>query len=97
MIWIGLLLLLVGVAPMVSALLASWIAQSNGCLLNEAMANPCMIGGQDWGGALYTMFVSGWLFLLTMLLIPVGLIVLVIGCIVGWRAIPPVPAPDTGA
>jgi hypothetical protein len=97
MIWIGLTLLLVGIAPMVSAFLASWLAEAHGCILNEGTANPCMIGGADWGQALYTMFVAGWLFLLTMLLIPVGLIVFVIGFVVRARHRASAPVSDAGA
>jgi hypothetical protein len=82
LIWVGIVLLLVGVAPIALAALASWIAEANGCQLNEGMANSCLIGGSDWGSALYTMFVAGWLFLVTMLLIPVGLIAFVVGIIV---------------
>lgn len=88
LIWIGITLLLIGAAPMASALLASAIADAAGCALNEAGRQSCIIGGRDWGAALYTMFVAGWLFFVTMLLIPVGLIILVIGGIVHWRRRP---------
>lgn len=92
--WTGLILLLIGIAPMVSAVLASAIAQSQGCTLNEGMANACMIFGRDWGAVLYAMFVAGWLFFVTMLLIPVGLIVLIIGSVMRWRRARPVVDSD---
>ena len=97
LIWIGSVFVLIGFAPMGFAFLASWIAQTNGCQLNEGMANVCIIGGSDWGYALYTMFVSGWLFLLTMLLIPLGLIILIIGIVIRLKKSAPMADPDIAA
>lgn len=57
--------LLVCAAPLICVLLASAIAHSRGCELNEGFANPCVIAGVDWADTLYTMFVSGWLLMLT--------------------------------
>lgn len=48
---------------------AGVIADSAGCRVNEAGANPCVIAGVDFGRALYTMLVLGWLMLVT---IPAG-------------------------
>jgi hypothetical protein len=81
LLWIGIGLLLVGVAPLVSAFVASWIAEANGCALHEGSTNACIIGGSDWGDALYTMFVMGWLMLLTVWLIPVGLVLAIVGLV----------------
>jgi heme exporter protein D len=56
-------------APVLSVLAATFIADSNGCYVNEGGINPCMIGGADWGQTLYTLFVLGWFMLAT---IPLG-------------------------
>lgn len=56
-------------APVISVLAAGFIAESNGCYVNEGGVNPCMIGGTDWGPTLYTLFVLGWFMLAT---IPLG-------------------------
>ena len=60
---------LFAVAPVLSVLTAGFIAESNGCYVNEGGVNPCMIGGADWGPTLYTLFVLGWFMLAT---IPLG-------------------------
>jgi hypothetical protein len=56
-------------APMISMLIASFIAESNGCTLNEGGINACLVGGTDMGSTLYTLFVLGWFMLAT---IPLG-------------------------
>lgn len=58
--------LLVLLAPVASPLLAVAIASARGCRLNEGSVNSCVILGVDWGEALYTMFVLGWLALATL-------------------------------
>ena len=79
--WVGFVLMLIGIAPLLSAFFASWIAAANGCSLNEGSATACVIAGADVGGMLYTMFVMGWLMLLTVWLIPAGLVVLIVAVI----------------
>ena len=68
--WVyGLLLaviLLFALAPVISVFVASWLAEANGCVLNEGDSHPCLIGGADWGGTLYTLFVLGWFALATL-------------------------------
>ncbi len=95
MFWVGFVLMLIGIAPLLSAFFASWIAAANGCSLNEGSANACVIAGADVGGTLYTMFVMGWLMLLTVWLIPAGLVVLIVAIIqrLTGRAKPGDPAP----
>lgn len=78
--WITMAVLLVvilaiGAAPILSVIVASLIAQANDCVLHEGFANPCMIGGEDWGETLAGMFVAGWFSLLT---IPVAGIALAV-------------------
>lgn len=53
-------------APILSVLLGGTLAEANGCVLNEGSIHPCMIGGADWGGTLYTLFVLGWFALATL-------------------------------
>lgn len=59
-------LILFGVAPLVSVIVASGIASAHGCTLHEGFVNPCVIGGQDRGELLYQMAVAGWLMMLTL-------------------------------
>lgn len=68
--WILLVVIVVfALWPVATVALSSWLAETNGCMLNEGDVNPCLIGGADWGGALYTMFVLGWFMLAT---VPLG-------------------------
>jgi hypothetical protein len=60
------LILLFALAPVFSVLLGGFLAEANGCVLNEGSINPCMIGGADWGGTLYMLFVMGWFALATL-------------------------------
>ncbi|KKB78816.1 hypothetical protein VW35_09965 [Devosia soli] len=71
-------ILLFTLAPVISVVAASSIAQANGCNLNEGGVNTCMLGGTDLGELLYTMFVMGWLGLLTLPLGFGGVIVWVV-------------------
>lgn len=59
-------LILFGVAPLVSVIVASELAAAHGCTLHEGFVNPCVIGGQDRGEVLYQMAVAGWLMMLTL-------------------------------
>ena len=65
LLWAALACFLVGIAPFVSVLLASWIADAHGCRLDEGSVHACMVLGSDWGGTLYAMGVMGWLMLLS--------------------------------
>ena len=68
--WTSLALILVlALAPMISVLVAFWLAEVHGCILNEASTHPCIINGADWGSDLYFMLVMGWFMLAT---IPLG-------------------------
>jgi hypothetical protein len=57
---------LFAVAPIISVLTASFIAESNGCNLNEGSVNTCVVGGNDLGPTIYTLFVFGWLAIATL-------------------------------
>jgi hypothetical protein len=73
------LILLLGVAPLISALTAGAIADAHGCQLDEGGVHPCLVGGTDWGENLYTMGVLGWLMLASF---PLGVMALVVLAIV---------------
>ena len=73
--WPALLLffvsLTVGIAPLVSVVIAGTLAHNYGCTLHEGFVNPCVILGEDRGELLYTMGVAGWFMFLT---IPIALL-----------------------
>lgn len=71
--------LLVLLVPVACPLLAAAIASAGGCRLHEGNKTPCVILGSDWGEALYTMFVLGWLALATL---PLAVLV-----VLGWLAL----------
>jgi hypothetical protein len=58
-------LTVVGWAPLAGVLLSGLFASAFGCTLNEAGVYPCVVAGIDWGSMLATMFVAGWLMLVT--------------------------------
>jgi hypothetical protein len=62
--------------PLLSALAAGSIANLHGCVLNEGGVNPCVIAGIDFGKALYSLGVLGWLAIATL---PLGM-----GALVLW-------------
>ncbi|BDP43147.1 hypothetical protein DAETH_31160 [Deinococcus aetherius] len=69
--------------PLLGVLLSSWVAGANGCRLDEAGTYPCVVAGVDVGGLLSTLFVLGWLMLVT---IPVGVLV-GLGGLVAWAVL----------
>ena len=74
LIWIAYsALLLFTIAPILITFLADLIAAIFGATLNEGNAHPCLLGGYDLGPLLYSMFVYGWLMLMT---VPVGFILI---------------------
>jgi hypothetical protein len=58
-------IVLFAVSPMILAAIASAIAGSAGCALDEGSIHPCVIAGEDWGSTLYTMAMMGWLAIAT--------------------------------
>lgn len=62
-------------APILSVLIASAIASGFGCQLDEGSAHSCVVAGADIGELLYTLFVMGWFFFVT---IPTGVVAAVI-------------------
>jgi len=73
-------IILLGAAPVISVVIASGIASSLGCKLDEGDPHPCPFHGVDLGDTLYSMFVAGWFGLVT---VPLGAIALVI-LLVAW-------------
>jgi hypothetical protein len=54
-------ILIFSLYPLLVVEVASYIAQSEGCVLDESNVHPCLIDGIDWGKTLYGMYVQGWL------------------------------------
>jgi len=71
-LFILVLSLLVGGAPLGLALGAGVVASHYGCALHEGYSNPCIVFGADRGELLYGLFISGWLSLITLPLGAVG-------------------------
>ena len=66
-------------SPILSVLIAGGLASAFGCQLDEGSVHPCTAFGTDIGEGLYTMFVMGWFFFIT---IPSGLVAAVIFLII---------------
>lgn len=62
-------ILLFAFSPIISVMIAGYVAGTHGCTLNEGGIHPCVINGHDYGNTLYTMEVLGWLMLVTL---PIG-------------------------
>ena len=76
--YICLAALLFGLLPVFSVIIASVIANITGCDLDEGSIHACMVMGADLGPTLYTMFVLGWLGLLTLPIAALGALGLLI-------------------
>ena len=80
------IVVVVAFLPLVSAFAAELIGDLAGCRVDEAGTHPCVVFGMDIGEMLGTMFLMGWLFLLT---IPAGgfalLLILVVASLRGSR------------
>ncbi|MCE2754287.1 MAG: hypothetical protein LW720_20710 [Pirellula sp.] len=68
------IIILYTIAPILSVMIASSIAQATGSQLDEGGAHPCIVFGFDIGGTLAIMFVMGWFALVT---IPTGILSLI--------------------
>lgn len=73
------LIVLFGVAPFLSALIASGLAHGFVCGLDEGAAHVCVVAGIDIGGALHGMFV---LLLYAILTVPLAVVALLIWLVV---------------
>ena len=62
-------IVLFSAAPLLSVLFTGLVAGANGCAVNEAFVQPCMVLGMDLGGLLYFTGVMGWFMLAT---VPLG-------------------------
>lgn len=70
--------LVIGLLPIFSVLIASFAANAFGCDLNEGSIHACVVMGADIGGTLYTMFVMGWLGLISLPIAAFGVLGLLI-------------------
>lgn len=73
-IYVYLVLMLIGVAPMLSVLISSSIASLSGCRVHEGGPTPCYVLGMDIGEPLAIMFVAGWLMLVSWPFLIAGLL-----------------------
>jgi hypothetical protein len=84
---VSILIVLAASFPLLAAMAAGTFASLNGCVLNEGGVNPCVLGGVDFGNALYSLGVLGWLAIAT---VPLGIGVLgvwaVIFAVIALRA-----------
>ena len=76
-IWLLILMIFIGIAPLASVFLAGLIADLNGCSLHEGFVQPCIVLGADIGGLLYNMIALGWLMLISLFFLAGGLLGLV--------------------
>jgi hypothetical protein len=74
MIWVLAVILLFGVLPLLSLLLALAIALPFGCSLDEGSVHPCLIFGIDFGALVYSMSVSARFVMFTIPLAGVALV-----------------------
>ncbi|MBU1306800.1 MAG: hypothetical protein KKF33_14940 [Alphaproteobacteria bacterium] len=65
---------LLAALPLFSVLFTAFVADANGCQVDEGSAHPCMVMGQDWGETLYFTGMMGWLMLATLPLGTMGLV-----------------------
>jgi len=81
---LGALLVGIGIAPIGIAIAAEMLGRSLGCSTDASGARPCLVGGIDFGDALHTGFMMGFLTLLTAPIFLTGLGLLIF---VGVRAL----------
>ncbi len=74
--------IIVGIAPIISVIIASAIAKMNNCTLHEGFVNPCIVWGVDMGHTLYSMSVMGWLALISVPIGAMGLLVSIVWLLV---------------
>lgn len=53
-------------APILAVLLGMTLADGLGCAVDGIRPRPCLVGGHDMGGLLHTLFMAGYLGLLTL-------------------------------
>jgi MFS family permease len=81
----GWLLILLGIAPVLGPVISGTIANWNGCELSEAAISACEVMGFNAGPALYTLFVMGWLALVSLPLALLGIVLLMLAGGRRWR------------
>lgn len=79
-------IIFVTLLPLISLFAASFIANVNGCALDEGNPHPCLVLGSEVGQTLYNMAVGGWLTIFTL---PIGaglfLLWLLVLVVHSWR------------
>jgi hypothetical protein len=88
--WLYLTLLVVlvlfGLAPLLGVVVADAVASANGCNLGDGPNLVCVVGGSDWGPALYAVAALTWFLLATMPLAGGALIVWLVVLVIHWVA-----------
>jgi hypothetical protein len=74
-------IVLIGIAPLLSGLVAGSIANAAGCQLDESGVHPCIINGEDYGETLLTMAMMTWLGIASIPL-AIGLFVIYIAIVI---------------
>ncbi len=69
--------------PLAAVIISAALAALMGCELNEGAANVCNVAGIDFGGFLSSLFVMGWLALITL---PLLMCILALWALVEWGA-----------
>lgn len=77
--------LLIAAGPLLSVMLAAAVAGVAGCVLHEGSPQPCVVLGMDLGPLLYRMAVSFWLFIFSLLYVPVASVLAIAGGVMRWR------------
>jgi hypothetical protein len=75
MTWALAIILLFGVSPILSTLLAALFASAFGCTLHEGFVSPCVVLGHDFGDLLYPMGLGVWFVMFTVPLAGLALLV----------------------
>lgn len=78
-------LIVLGVLPFGGLALMAVIAGLGGCRVYEGYAQPCLIGGQDWGPTLQALGASGWALMVTLPVALLGVGMLIVLALVRAR------------
>jgi len=74
-----------GIAPLLVAVGATWLGKRLGCQVDEAAIHSCPVAGIDVGGALHTLHGFGWLSLVSLPASGFGLIAFTVAIVVRRR------------
>lgn len=84
-LWVLAVATLLAWLPMLCVFFAAGFADWAGCQVNEGGGTPCIVGGHHWGPFLTSMFVMGWLMLVTLPFMLASLVAWAIVLLRWWR------------